>query len=993
MDALRPGHAHRSSSDRLLNNYLDSQKNLSASLLTLLSQSHSSTSSLLAYVTSSPGVTIPIRRAVRHAAFEGPLSVHDNGGSQLSTTSDTGAPGWAAYIGSLEQFRKDLKQIHLLEEELSRVKRDREILVTRLIKTTKSRPTKNDIKDIATSYSRPESAMSSRDSVYSADSNTSGTIGGKESKRAGKLAEAQAELLGCEEHLRGLEVRIEAERNKVMLRGLEGRFQAMEVVGHMWVAQARRGLEDLGSENNLLANSFELDSNGSIAPSQSASQIGHEDISPSRKHFPHQSRVSGSITGSIAEEDEETSDDEQHGNLVMHENRPASRQANGNAANGHASRAFPHKPSPLGVPSVTAISAHNDSDSDTPNPRRGGRRAASDVGAMGYRPPRARSPLKRTFSASGPARRGGSDTASVRSGGKKKGAFGRFFSKLFGGGGVGGSPSHARSRSGRDSPTPGKHGAWQTRTDANIKRASTTRGHSRADESSSDEDDRRGNFMSVSNNRDSTWTVESVGVVKKPAQKANGSKPTRSDLGAGARSSSQSTVRAVPASSKPTVAAAVRPPSSTGKAHSTAGMAPSTISRSNTVRSTTSQSTAKGKTRNNGSISRATSLPASDGRNIMNLIDPPVMPEVARAPKSQVTPQLELARAPGSSIAPAGAGLVLPSQITAGHLAPADELHPHHSISRNNSLRKDPSAGRDAAPARPVSPLPPSRTLSPPTKSAMRPTSPAPPSAPLLSPPPNPPTLVSITAPGPVVTDSPKPEEVEPADTAALAARPSNQKRNSYQSVATTGDEASIYESAFEDEGAGYGPDDSSDDEGTEIEGYNVVENERVKRRNEIAGDNDASSDHTEVGDATAHNTHANAAAATVPPPNGDAGVSRRKSVRMNVPESPTSSSRQVPTTTTTAHAVGTTLAAAPTPATVSPAPDSPPGVPRKELAWDSRVGRQDDSSESDDGAEYARARRGLSRNSGRWEMVKDGSGKESKLKKEGARLKKKLRG
>jgi len=228
----------------------DSQKSLSGSLLTLLSHSHTSTSSLLAYVTSSPGVLQPVRRSVRHAGFEGPLAhslvENQDGGSHAGSVNgvDHNSPGWAAYVSSLERFRKDLKQIHLLEEELSRVKRDREILVTRLIKTTKSRPTKSDLSALANSYARPDgSVLSSRASVTSVTSNGSATS--KEGKRTTKLQEAQAELLGCEEHLRSLEVRIEQERNKVMMRGLEERFRAMEAVGRMWVGQAKRGLSDL----------------------------------------------------------------------------------------------------------------------------------------------------------------------------------------------------------------------------------------------------------------------------------------------------------------------------------------------------------------------------------------------------------------------------------------------------------------------------------------------------------------------------------------------------------------------------------------------------------------------------------------------------------------------------------------------------------------------------------------------------------------------------
>lgn len=94
--------------------------------------------------------------------------------------------------------------------------------------------------------------MSSRASTISVTSNGSATS--KEGKRATKLQEAQAELLGCEEHLRSLEVRIEHERNKVMMRGLDERFRAMEAVGRMWVSQGKRGLSDLekahGKRNN-----------------------------------------------------------------------------------------------------------------------------------------------------------------------------------------------------------------------------------------------------------------------------------------------------------------------------------------------------------------------------------------------------------------------------------------------------------------------------------------------------------------------------------------------------------------------------------------------------------------------------------------------------------------------------------------------------------------------------------------------------------------------
>jgi hypothetical protein len=99
---------------------------------------------------------------------------------------------------------------------------------------------------LAGEYSSP-SSMSSRSSVLSLSSQ--GSAATKEGRRAGKLADAQAELLGCEEHLRTLEVRVEHERNQVMSRGLEERFRAMEAVGRMWVRQAQRGLSDLEKDH------------------------------------------------------------------------------------------------------------------------------------------------------------------------------------------------------------------------------------------------------------------------------------------------------------------------------------------------------------------------------------------------------------------------------------------------------------------------------------------------------------------------------------------------------------------------------------------------------------------------------------------------------------------------------------------------------------------------------------------------------------------------
>lgn len=937
--------------------------------------------------------------------------------------------GWSAYIASLDAFRKDLKQIHLLEEELSRVKRDREILVTRLIKTTKSRPTKSDLSAIASGY-RSETVHSSRVSLSSVGSNVSSAS--KEGKRAGKLAEAQAELLGCEEHLRGLEVRIEHERNKVMMRGLEDRFRAMEAVGRMWVGQAQRGLEDLEKASGasillsvpiprliteLPPDAYELDSNPSLAPSQSASQIAYED-SAHRGHVPfpkmgHPLRGPGSIAGSIVEEEEGSSDDENQGNLVVHENRPGSRVS----AVHNASPTAPKKPSPLGVPSVvsrgqsSAFSPNGlNSDLGTSNYRSGGRRAASDIGLPAYRSPTARHPLRRTFSDDNDGR-AGSDRSSVRSFSprKKKGFFasiGRFFK------------GSGKSRSGRSSPPYGSgttKGGWHTRTDANIQRSTSMYGSGRGrrgDDSSSDEE--TGNFVSVSNNRgQGTWSVDNVGKVdsRSPSRASNKRHsnlpvasglipaPTRAGM---KRESSQSTITGINSRSG---AATPTPGNLNG--------GPATLSRSNTLKSGVSVAsakssgtaktggTAKKKTRPNGAISRSTSLtgqPAGEGRTIMSLVDAsgPVMPDVPRAPKSQVTPQLELPKAPGSSLVPA-ASLTAPQ---ANGTLPKSVSSPGQ-LTRSPSAKKVTPKDESPATARSTTPLPPSRTLAPPLKSALRPTSPTP-SSPLAPPIDPPKPMFSISAPGPIELPQeepapirmPAPAQKEGKTETENGMPPVNKSRNSYSSATAASDAGSVYESAVEDGGLDVGADESSGSEDeADLDKYQVVDNERVKRLGINVGppsieripssnryaeeehdEDDADGSVTSTDTATHASPRKGDAASILPHSPAQVpgttsvtsdGVARRKSVRMAVPDSPGPNS---PVDMKTPEANNKPL----------PSPE----VKYEAQDWNTRIGRmrEDTSEESDHDEGYLKARKGLLRNSGKWEAVSDG-GKEKKSK------------
>ncbi|KAJ9120702.1 hypothetical protein QFC22_002633 [Naganishia vaughanmartiniae] len=1054
MTSLLP-HQHRSTSDRLLNNYLSSQKQLSTALLTLLSHSHSSSSSLLAYVTSSPGVLFPVRRAVQYAAFEGPGSA--NGGYPDTSSAGDGDSGkWNEYIQSLEQFRKDLKQVHSLEEELSQVKRDREILVSRLIKATRSKPSKKDIlRGTTKSHSGAGSDNGmSNGSVLSFRSDESERTSGGTSKRQSKLADAQAEVLGCEEHLRSLEVRLEEERSRVMKHGLMDRFKAMEDVGRMWQRQARLGIAELqradGPDGPLLhPNAYEVESNGSIAPSQSASQIGygsdgeHErSVGRAGGNRSRQQRVppiTGSVTGSIAEEDEnQTSGSEDEGNLVVHENTrggtgrvPAPAQSThtlGTANGGAGSKRF-SAGTGAGVPSITDFrnvqrrnsAGSSDGSSAGGRGHAGGRATQSEVG-LGYNPPRSRAnrhSIRRTFSsglAGAGGRRAASDDGSsirsLRGNGKKKGGFFRSLAKLFKTKPAGGEVGSVRGsrRGGGDSPplTTRSTSGWTTRTDTNL-RGARSGGNTRDD--SSDEEDTmgRGAMMSVTNNRNNTWSVDKVGVPSatvKPSASTAGKtiKKSRSDLGAGgkSRSNSQSTITPVSGTSK-----VVSKPPGVG--------ASSGVVRSNTMTSVGTAATDKASKRlRQGSITRTRAGGSNVGApSIASVLENkssavgtgPKLMEVPKAPKSQVTPQMYQATAPPptsqslltsppplstSASAPLGFGgddkrlstvsksakstasstaTAIPRSATTnldtlGLGAPVGTASGHHRETTESTL--------DSLPPRGQTPLPPSKTLSPPAKSAMRASSPVPSMQPL--PPPAPPAFM-VTAPGPVVLDRPVAVEKQPEPVVASRAVAENDvqplvaKDNAVERPSTptgmTTDGESVYESAVESEDdedeSGRAPtapvtkpqapfsDAGSDSDDTAIMSrYKVVENtEGLAAKHKGVSTLPIEHFHTEEEEArdvvkndtlrvpgqTGASTGKDDDYVTPGPVSvTESTLERRKSVRMNVPDSPSS-----------------------------------PDHPRRTAAatngngWSSsRVGRVADSSDEDESAAYVKAKKGL---------------------------------
>ena len=256
-----------------------------------------------------------------------------------------------------------------------------------------------------------------------------------------------------------------------MKHGLIQRFRAMEDVGRMWQRQARLGMHELeqaherdrDSQSGLLhPNAFEVDSNHSLAPSQSASQVGYGSDTDTdlgvqqllqQQRLAHQQNASrnkgrgghvpgimlGGVAGSIAEEDESGSED--GGNLVVHEN------TRGPLA--QAQNTTQHNPSPLrtvtrrtsqstitnenrtssgNIPTLTTVraptlsrrvSAVSSIDSGMPAGGGTARRAQSEIGRPGSSR-RNRMSMARTPSEAH------SDASSVRSmngKGRKKGGF------------------------------------------------------------------------------------------------------------------------------------------------------------------------------------------------------------------------------------------------------------------------------------------------------------------------------------------------------------------------------------------------------------------------------------------------------------------------------------------------------------------------------------------------------------------------------------------
>ncbi|ESK83648.1 hypothetical protein Moror_2178 [Moniliophthora roreri MCA 2997] len=231
---------HRPTDSRLLANLISHEKDYSKHLQTLLDTSHASYNSLTAYASASPPPASQVVLAVASSLYN----------------ADEALRGYAVAVEQWRQYLVDLKE---LEDELGNIMRDREILVTRLLKASKSsKPSSN--RDSA-SLSPPLSQAYHSSSTLSLKSSTedpsmayapspSFLIGATNISK--KLQSAQAQLQACEAHLALKEKELDVKRTSAVREGLRLRFRALADCGWRWTQVGKEVQAFLGEDQDAM---------------------------------------------------------------------------------------------------------------------------------------------------------------------------------------------------------------------------------------------------------------------------------------------------------------------------------------------------------------------------------------------------------------------------------------------------------------------------------------------------------------------------------------------------------------------------------------------------------------------------------------------------------------------------------------------------------------------------------------------------------------------
>ncbi|KAK7039341.1 hypothetical protein R3P38DRAFT_2613630 [Favolaschia claudopus] len=236
---------HRPADSRLLANLLTQEKDYAKHLATLLDHSNASIASVTAYASASSPASAHLILAVANS---------------LAAADDA----LRNYAVAVDRWRDYLKGLKALEDEVGNIMRDREILVTRLIKASK--PNISPHSSSALPISQSQASLPSINTTNS------------------KLAAAQNELQACEAHLAAKENELSAHRAALVSEGLVQRCRALAECGLRWNEAGKAGVLSAHGgtsephrlpppDPNKPLPGVRTGSDVSLAPSQSASQI------------------------------------------------------------------------------------------------------------------------------------------------------------------------------------------------------------------------------------------------------------------------------------------------------------------------------------------------------------------------------------------------------------------------------------------------------------------------------------------------------------------------------------------------------------------------------------------------------------------------------------------------------------------------------------------------------------------------------------------------
>ncbi|KAF8554847.1 hypothetical protein OG21DRAFT_1508354 [Imleria badia] len=272
---------HRPPDSRLLTNLIDHEKDYAKHLASLFPLSHAALASLSAYAAAAPSST-PTSPAQSIAAVVDVLASADNALQRYTLAIDT--------------WREQLAALKALEDDLAAILRDRDILVTRLIKASKSTRDAHRTSRLVGPLTNLGSAS------FSSLPSTNSTAGSGPASTNSKLAQAQAELQACEAHLVAKERELDARRITLARDALGARCRALIDCGWVWGEMGKQGLRALqplsATENGTVQkppsaipprlgvngnpNTYASD-NSSLTPSQSASQTAARSVETSHE--------------------------------------------------------------------------------------------------------------------------------------------------------------------------------------------------------------------------------------------------------------------------------------------------------------------------------------------------------------------------------------------------------------------------------------------------------------------------------------------------------------------------------------------------------------------------------------------------------------------------------------------------------------------------------------------------------------------------------------